>query len=385
MRYPLRSLTSVLFILAVLTANRESFAQNACVELFNTRSAETGTTYTDRNERSIMHWLEVNRRQKETGEVVVESLGRKYISKMSEEQRARLPDPEVLFSAQIMKPLGKLFRLEWDPSRRRVIEIPDPAEIERQKAFYAKELAELSTEIAPEFRTLLKKVLKIEEISPDATMISINPVIQIWADPREQALAHRMMNYYINTVSYIYRFSELEPNQVRTNAKMLDEIAMYGERGQYFNFHLLFDKATWSIQERYLQKYYLDLAKADFEDHWEFQPFLPFAGVVTTETFTGPRKPVEIKRYFRNHHEDPLQLAHTREKDELRHRILMLRAAINDLAPQSEIEVHAHQESQMRLYVRMGLSVTETIENPKYPGVKVYVLRGQREKLLAGK
>jgi hypothetical protein len=338
---------------------------------------------TSRIERGIMSVVDLYRKQKDTGLVDGFLLGEPHQFSLSPEQRRSLPDADDAVSSSLMAPLGQIFSLQHDPGAKTARVVKKEVEFNRLKADTERLLTRLPKEVDPDFKALLHSTLDVRTLPSGEVMVNFSTVHRTSLDERAGPLRQLMTNYYVGLVAWVYRWSGLEPNHVLTNARMLDEIAVYAKKGYGFHFHLIFDANIWRVQERVLQDFWLRHRQSDAVNFNQLVALLPFAGCVTTDPILDPSKPIEFKRYFRNPYEDPFDLVGTQKKEEMALRTRMLMRIVADLSPGAVIEAHAHEAGLAKLYKRFGMQEIGTTTNEKFPDVKVTVLRGTREALLA--
>jgi hypothetical protein len=201
------------------------------------------------------------------------------------------------------------------------------------------------------------------------------------------------MTTYIHLVNWSYRISGLEKNKSLSSLNMMDEMAEIAAlEGRAFVLNLIFDQKVWLQQLRVLETRVNEYTAAKDEKtrrgileniSQPTDPYFPLAGVAITYDMRAPSRPMEIKRYFKNDHEDPMQLMDLQDKNEFLIRHKMIYKIIEGLPPEQQLEIHAHTPIHARAYLKLGFHRAEIIENPKYPGVQVQLLKATREEALA--
>ena len=173
---------------------------------------------------------------------------------------------------------------------------------------------------------------------------------------------------------------------------MMDEIHEIGVRDlRSFKLTLIFDEKVWNQQLRVLENRVNEYQAAqDSIAQKELlndltsptDPYLPLSGVAVTYSLVNRTLPMEIKRYFKNDHEDPLNLMQLQDKNEFQVRHKMIYKMIESLPEGQQLEIHAHTLVHARAYLKLGFHKAGTMVNPLYPGVEVHLLKATREEAL---
>lgn len=239
---------------------------------------------------------------------------------------------------------------------------------------------------------LITDSVDVRELSENTVLITAKLVSSKFLTGVSLAILHCFQKVGLSTVTFVYRKSGLESNETITGFTMLDEVVDVMSKQRGFSIHLLYDKAVWNMQVKALATRIMQFEKTENEEEKEKvlssisqgrESFLPFGGIVTTEWVVPSGQSVELKRYFSNEFEDPMNLVKTFSKNEFRLRHQMLHRVISELPKQTRLEVHAHSDKHKKAYLKLGFVVDHEDVNPLYPGVKIYVLTGSREIVLA--
>lgn len=305
------------------------------------------------------------------------------------------PGAISILDRDLLGPLGEIYDLSTDLSSNKVekVEVLERKIKLKDKSQEAIRRARNSIITAKEVSELLAKVLNVENLDDQTVLIRFkNWRVEDGIESKlERAIRHRMMSLYVEMANWTYRLSGLEKNETSISMTMLDEMAMYLKSGKGFTFFLSFDKSIWekiiltlrdpialfkSAQSAELKDLVLaSLAKSDM-------PLLPFAGLFIATDMFRENTPSELKRYFSNKDEDPLNLADPASKDEfiLRHR--MIYRAVEHMPKGAPLEIHAHTLVHARAYKKLGFKQSKIIRNEKYPEVQIYLLEAKREDVL---
>ncbi len=319
--------------------------------------------------------------------------GAKEIIKTPDSLKLKL-NPIKNLDIGLMGVLGKVYDLSVDP-------------ITKKNKFdfnevYAKEVTEKtkkelllaqSQSLTKEFKKVLHEQIRIENLTPDSVFVQINNQRNFESLPSEivSALRSHFSTMYLHTVSWVYRHSNLERNNILTNAKMMDEIVAYAKDQKVFEFQLLFDQKTWQAKLQILNLRFNEYQMATDpiikkklldEISQPTEPFLPFAGLATATNLRDRSAPIELKRYFANILEDPLSILTLKDKNDfyLRHKLIY--RTVELLPQEKELEIHAHTDLHVRMYKKLGFVEAGLINNPKYPDATIYLLKAKRETVL---
>lgn len=305
-------------------------------------------------------------------------------------------DPKKMLDSAFMGVLGRIFDLKYDPNQKKTVvaknEFVFPEEMSRVADLLPRAMKH---PLSDSFQKLIRANLRMEELTDQSTLIQLKN-FEDAKNPRPQdevsnAIRSRFMTMYLQMVNWVYRLSNLEKNKGLSSAVMMDETVQLFKEGKTFHFHLLFDREVLDVQLHILQ-HWIELYEMEKEPKAKQEildrisqpedPFLPFSGVVASVSFLDPQAPVELKRYFKNDLEDPLGLIQPKEKNDFVQRHLMLAKTIEMLPGKTVLEIHAHSLVHARAYLKLGFKKESIIENPKYPGVQVHLLKGVREEVL---
>ncbi len=288
--------------------------------------------------------------------------------------------------------LGSIYDFKWDPMQKKFVKQINLANIEQAKQRTTELLSRHPGKASPELLEMLQKSVHVEELTDSSVILTAKLVSKELLEGFPQALLHRYQRVGSAVVDFVYRTSGAEPVEPLTGMTMLDETVQVIKNQRGFGFHLVFDKAVWEKE--------LQLLSARLDSYNQTQdptqrksiidqvnqpndPFLPTTGVVTTEFVVPNSVPVELKRYFQNPDEDPLNFVQPQAKNEFLIRQQMLYHVIEGLPEGTTLEIRAHSVALMRNYVRLlGFKFIEKTDDKFYPGAEVNVLRGQREEVL---
>lgn len=310
-------------------------------------------------------------------------------------RQIRKSEIRKLFDKAALGFLGELFDLKWDPIAKKIV-LSENLGVKEYKIKAISDLLERSHSSERSVRKdsidFIERIVGVENITDQTILVKTKNIV---VGGEESEVARAVRNHfnllYIRMVNWNYRFSGLEKNKTITSMVMMDEIALYAKNNQAFNFNLLFDKKIWEMYLLTLSVQLEDYNRAETQEQKELilghisngsMPFLPFAGVSWAKDILDTNAPAELKRYFKNDIEDPLDLASTTDKNEFSLRHKMLYRVIESLPEKSSIEIHAHSMVHVKAYAKLGFKKSGIIENKKYPGIKIYLLKAQREEAL---
>lgn len=305
-----------------------------------------------------------------------------------------LINPQKNLDIAVMGVLGKVFDLKYDRQAGKVSaevnEYYRQTEMTKAKDWLNKAKGSSFKEVARE----MQKVFDISELPGGFIKLRVDTGSKVLQElsPLQRALKNRFMVMYLHLVNWSYRISGLEKNKSLSNFIMMDEVIVLAKELRALQLNMVFDPVVWETHLRILEAK-VDTYKSEKdpkrasdlleEISQPNDPFLPMAGVAVSYNILNPRLPVEIKRYFKNDFEDPLNLINVSKKSEFLVRHQMIHRMISDLPPSQEIEIHAHSLVHARAYLKLGFRRSGTIANPQYPGVVVHLLKGQREEVLS--
>jgi hypothetical protein len=300
-------------------------------------------------------------------------------------------NPVRILNRMTMGLYGDIFDFQWSPEKKKVVLVRNEKRIAEIREQTAKKLAAVKDVDLTPIRTLISNTIPIQYLNGQMVLVQASLVSFSHRQGFEQAVFHRYQQMGIKTVDFVYRHSGLEAKRPLTGATLMDEIVSILKQGRGYNIHLAFDPKVWELELQLLAGYYQryqaaqtaqEKAKIIGEMNQGLDPFQPFSGVVTTEFILPTDRPTEIKRYFKNDFEDPIEFLALPAKPEYELRLQMLSQVIGGLRPENELEIHAHSVVHLRAYLKLGFHIFSEMENPLYPGVKVYVLRGEKSGVL---
>lgn len=253
-------------------------------------------------------------------------------------------------------------------------------------------LSESDIEVTSKHLDIINRTVKIESLTDHTVLVSLKNFMVGKEHPElESAIKNYFSLTYIKLVNWVYRLYNLEKNETMSSMVMMDEVSYYAANLVGFEFNLIYDKRVIEKHLQVIAKVIEDYNSTDDISVKEqvlrrFQveiPLMPIGGVTVASNIVNPRGPVELKRYFKNEIEDPLNLVDVKSKDEFRLRHAMLYKAIERLSNGQQIEIHAHTKAHVIAYAKLGFVDSGKIVNPKYPEVEVRLLKATREEALA--
>lgn len=294
---------------------------------------------------------------------------------------------QSLIDSAVMGPLGQIFEIQKDGT---IQQSPLYSEIKnRTTKLYNEKLKRTSAE---KHSQMVEATVNAQKLTDDTVLLQIPSVLSGKESPLERAIRNRYQLMYIQMVNWVYRLSGLESNSALSNMKMMDEVSVYGNNMQFFDYALTFDHKVWDAQKLILtEKIDRYHAAADPQSKNAIlneiaQPteaFLPMAGMVLAKPFLTGTKAVELKRYFKNDLEDPFHILGVQTKKNdfvVRHQ--MIYDVVKSLPPGTSLEIHAHTKVHIIAYLKLGFTKGETIANEKFPDATVTLLKAQREDVL---
>jgi len=300
--------------------------------------------------------------------------------------------PQKQLNIESMGFLGDIYDLETDLNTGKVNLQILPWRLQEVRSATEDFLKKAPERMSQQERDLLDSSIRIRSLTEDTVLVTASFVSFKFLSGISQAILHRFQRIGMSCVTFVYRKSGLESNDPITGFTMADEAIEIIKKRRGFSFHLLYDKSVWEMQERLLAARIQQYQNAQTDSEREFvirmtnhnrEPFLPFSGIVTTEWVVPDHQPVELKRYFSNELEDPLNFTQPSKKNTFKLRHNMLFKVIEELPFQTIVEVHAHTILHKKAYLRLGFKELRVETNSFYPGATISVLRGQREEILS--
>lgn len=296
-----------------------------------------------------------------------------------------------LWDIAAMGVLGEMFDLTFNAQNGRNIPIVNEFKTLEVRARTKKVLEESTALVTPKDLEIINRTVKITDLTSDTRLVSVkNYTVGNETPELEQAIKNYFSLSYIRLVNWVYRLSNLEKNDPISSAVMMDEVAEYAVQRIGFEFNLIYDN-------KILKKHLQIIAKVinEYESTTDFLkrqnalrkleieiPLMPTSGVTVAVKITDPKYPAEIKRYFKNDHEDPLGIMVVKQKNEFKLRHAMISKVIEMLPLEHLVEIHAHTKAHVKAYAKLGFVDTGLINNPKYPDAKIHLLRATREQVL---
>ncbi|MEZ0391811.1 MAG: hypothetical protein ACAH59_06320 [Pseudobdellovibrionaceae bacterium] len=300
-------------------------------------------------------------------------------------------DPIYQLNRSVLGIFGEIFEFQWRPEQRKMILASDQKRQNELRTITERKLKESQAEDLGAMQALIAKCLPVRTLDDQIVLVRASLVSRGRLNGFEQAVLHRYQQMGMKTVDFVYRLSGLEKKRPLTGATMIDEVVSILKQGRGYNINLAFDPKVWALELQLMAGYYRkfqdaktseEKAKIIGEVNQGVDPFQPFSGVVTTDFLVPNGHPTEIKRYFHNPYEDPLGFLNLPAKNEYLLRLKMLLQVARELSADIPLEIHAHTKVHMRLYGQMGFGLFRETENPLYPGVPVYVLRGEKTEVV---
>ncbi|MFN3454225.1 MAG: hypothetical protein ACK41T_04640 [Pseudobdellovibrio sp.] len=302
-------------------------------------------------------------------------------------------DAKKIMNIAMMGTLGEINDLVYNVQTGRYDIRLNKYFYDKRKNFISQKLKLLNDiQITREERKVLYNRVQILQGDADVVFVKIssrnNNVLE--GTPQDQ-IAKKLMLEYIFAVNWIYRISGLEPNSAMSNAKMMDEVSAYANRLYLFDYYMVYDRKIWSNLEKSFAYFYREFNAAptaaaqkavieSFES--EREGFLPLAGLVLTEHYLNKNAPSEFKRYFKNEFEDPFNLLSLKKKNDHILRMKLIKTIVESKSNKKIFEIHAHTETHVQQYLKLGFEVISEIKNPKFPGAKVYLLQAKKNQII---
>ena len=383
------------FLVAVffLVLSPEVFAQSRCGDLFDVplRVSERDTLL---NTKAYYSYLHKYGKKAPDHITVTNSDGSTSKIKTPDAFREQL-NPTKALDIGTMGILGKVFDLKHNPEGKRTTSQVNEF-FYRQELTKARERLEKSApKPSPEFEILMNDLLQVEKVEGGFVTVKMDLGDRRHDDKSEliRNLRSRFMTSYLLLANWSYRLSGLETNKALSNMNMMDEIHQIAVRDlRTFKLTLIFDEQVWNQQLRVLESR-VNEYQAAYDPKMQqellgeiaslMDPYLPLSGVAVTYSLIDRTQPMEIKRYFKNDHQDPLNLMRLQDKNEFQVRHKMIYKMIESLPEGQQLEIHAHTLVHARAYLKLGFHKAGTIMNPQYPGVEIHLLKATREEALA--
>ena len=385
-RYVKQFTALVIFVFAVT-----SFGQSQCVDLFKSAGDifQLDTSSNIKSYYSFTHTYGKKRPEKfdvtlHDGTIIKVDIP---------DHMKQLMDPVKNLNIAVMGVLGKVFDIKYNANNKKVQADANYFYQEKVRSEIKNWIPKISDKVSPEFLKEVNKTVKI--IKLDSGLINIRIETGQLGEKEtsliEDAIKNKYSTMYIQLVNWSYRLSGLEKNKSLSSFVMLDEIVVLAKNLQSLQFNMIFNPVVWDLQLRILEAQVIAYrSETDPQISKELLneisqpnlPLLPLAGVALAHHMINQSAPVEIKRYFKNDFQDPLGLTDVQPKNEFRIRHEMIYKMVENLKPHHEVEIHAHSLLHAKAYTKLGFKVSEQISNPLYPGVVIYLLKGQRETIL---
>lgn len=386
-------------VFALLVSTNSAHAHKSCYALFN----ETPKIKTDVFEKSFSE----NRKkhEKHVDDIINDPKFDLVSPAFKAELKDRL-DYDYIYDKGLLGPLGKLFDLKTNPATQKI-------EITKNKYDY-QTIAESNKALIERIKLIdnrkydqvFESSLLIENLTDNTVLVQLSSRYKHDRTELNSAVSAYFQNMYYKMVNWKYRSSGLMENETKSSLLMMDDVSVYAKEEKYFDFSLVFDKKVWETQKSILTER-IDLyhrAETDLQKNIELNkindptdPFMPMAGIaqavhswfsVTPEMYkhfglTPVKHPVELKRYFKNEMEDPLNLLSLDpRKDEFLIRNKMIYKTVERLPVGTALEIHAHTDHHVDAYAKWGFVNSGLIKSEKFKDAKVHLLEASREEML---
>ncbi|MGZ3775867.1 MAG: hypothetical protein ACXVCY_19240 [Pseudobdellovibrionaceae bacterium] len=252
--------------------------------------------------------------------------------------------------------------------------------------------------VSSEVQDLIHNALNPKKLSDSSILIKIdsNGWINSFSNEtsKEKAffsdlIQSRFSSLYQEIVIWIYQKNGLEEYSPLTSAKMIDEQREYISQGSPMDYFLLFDAQAWHAQMLIIEMNWQEYKSThNTLDSWRSTQmfgsniFWPFAGVAIAKPTNNSKGSVELKRYFKNDIEDPFEILNISKKDDYTLRQELLLHALEELPPNTVIQIHSHTKVHTLAYQRLGFNSTSQIQNPKYPNATIDLLEANKEEVI---
>ncbi len=377
--------------IVIMVSAVNSSGQSQCVDLFKSVGDKFALD-TSRNVKSYYSFTHTYGKKKREKFDVTLNDGTTFKVDIPDHIK-QLMDPVKNLNIAAMGVLGKVFDIKYNVNNKKMQADANSFYQEKVLSEIKNWIPKISDKVSPEFLNEVNKTVKI--IKLDSGLINIRietgQLGEKDLSPIEDAIKNKYSTMYIQLVNWSYRLSGLEKNKSLSSFVMFDEIIVLAKNLRSLQFNMIFDPVVWDLQLRILEAQVIayrsetdpQIAKELLNEISQPNlPLLPLAGVALAHHMIDQSAPVEIKRYFKNDFQDPLRLTDVKPKNEFRMRHEMIYKMVENLKPHHEVEIHAHSLLHAKAYTKLGFKVSEQISNPLYPGVVIYLLKGQRESIL---
>lgn len=385
----------LIFALALSIFAQSSFAQMACFELF-VKIPQSNTKSFENQFKKLKKENPVSKQLSETSYNLPKSITDEW---------KEMGNPEKVFDRALMGPLRMLYDFKINPKTKKVQLVENKFTYPRLK----KETVDLHEQIKNsdnrKYEYLFEASLRTEKLTENTTLVHATSLSQEIPNPVKSAIKNRFSNLYLQMVSWNYRLNLLVKDRPMSSIKMIDELSVYANDAKFFEYALTFDNKVWETQKQ-IMTHLIDQyhqAKPAEQDSIlvkisnPTEPFLPLAGIaqakslysaLTPEAWANAnikpiKYPVELKRYFKNDIEDPLNLLNLSKKADdfiIRHK--MLYQTIEAMPPETPLEIHAHSILHVRAYSKLGFKNVGLIKSEKFKDTEIHLLKATREEAL---
>lgn len=301
--------------------------------------------------------------------------------------------PEKAINILYMGILARIFDIKHDLAAKKNVAVPTDIQYEGIKKYTKEVLENSNLPPFPAFENKINELFKVENLTDDTVMIQIKHTAHNEIDNLVfKVISARFANMYMQVANWVYQFSGLVENKPMKAATMMDELSAEERKTRTIMHQLVFDKKVWEAQLRIIQlKIAGYLSETDPEKKnamlermaYPDEPLLPFAGILSTKSLIpGEAAPRELKRYFQNDFEDPMNLLNLKKKDDFKIRYKMIYRTVEMMPKRTELEIHAHSLAHMKAYLKWGFHKALEYEDPLFPGVPIYLLKAKREDVL---
>lgn len=322
--------------------------------------------------------------------------------RLSENYQLLYSDPQTAERAaaqnfELMGLMGNLYDLHTETATGKVVLLKNKQIYKAERASQKRRLDLAPAKPSLDFLKQIERIFSVKTLSSGLVMIHFSPEtlrnLDIFTERPHGLLINRFFKTYENLVAFNYRLAGIEDNVQSSSVQMMVETKILREvEKRDMNYYFVYDPGVWTNLLRLLEKEFRILeqtssrTKANHNATWRMldgtEALYPMASVALSSDRKNPGASIEIKRYFKNEYEDPLNLTPLIEKNDFRDRHEMLYEVFKGLPPGQPLEIHAHSIVHARAYMKLGFNRTEIRENPLYPGVQVHVLKSTREQAL---
>lgn len=393
------SVKQFLFLLVFIGFSINAQAQKSCIEFFS----DWSKIDTKHHEKNYTQFKNNSEHSKNIQKLPKTDYYKHMVEKYGKLSTERFHETDRLMDVGLMGTLGQLFDLKLNTITKKVEAIHDPIGFDQIQSF-ASEIQKKPL-INPKNYSLLRKLLKIEELDKNTVQLQITS-LSGESTELQSALRHYFQVLYGEIATFTYRKSGLVENKEINSYLLNDDILVYAANKQYLDYTLVYDKKVWTEQMKLLNDIMSQYSNATTAESKRIvlnqlyqarTPFLPMAGMAQAKSYLSnwpqsyfesfglkkPSYPIELKRYFANEFEDPLNLVPTKStKNEFLIRHKMILRTIEQFPEGQKLEIHSHTPLHTRAYAKLGFIDQGVIKAEKFSDGYLHLLTATREAVI---